>query len=115
MPIMEIHDISIARYPSATKVKGRYTKGTPSTITGKAHIQPLDFVELGGLTVEIEMQGDNVREYAKMYSYIEVQKNDIITDVTTGDIYRVMKVYPYYRAGLSIDHYKVIMVMEDAS
>ena len=114
MPIMEIHDINIERYPAAVKVKGRYTKGAPSITAARAHLQPLDYMELGAETIEILEQGDNKRHYMKMYSYVEIRVNDIIVDVSTSKRYRVLKIWHYERAGLNVDHYKSFLVEEDA-
>ena len=112
--LMRVHDIIIKRYPTPTKVKGRYTKGSPTTITTLAHIQPLDFSAIGGEVLESHPRGDNVKEYSWIFSYIELKLADVITDVATSEVFRVIKVYPFLTYNVGDDHYEAVMVREDA-
>ena len=112
--LMEVHEISIERYPDPIKVNGRYTKGTPLIIAAQAHIQPLDFMAMGGDTLEPNPRGDNIKEYVWLFSYTEILIGDIVTDIQTNEVFRVTKSYRWKEFDIGDDHFEVIMVKEDA-
>lgn len=114
MTLLKYHKFTIERRAASTKVKGIYTKGAITVISDQlGRFQPLALTEMGGETVEPREQGNNTREYKKLYTQVEVRKNDYITDARNGKKYRVMKVYHYEDEGLTAaQHYKCHLILE---
>lgn len=105
-------DVTITRYGTGSNVNGDYVAGTPTTITAKMSVQPLNGVELQQLS-----EGQRTKNWAKAYSAVEVftarqassKKADLITDAA-GTIYEVMDCTNWQEQNGNLDpHWKVRM------
>jgi len=112
--VIKTNNISITRYGAPTVVKGRTSKGSSTILTGKGSIQPLDMTTAGAETVEAQSQGNDIRNYKKMYTKDIILIDDYITEIKTGKVYKVYKVYHYELPTQSAWHYKVIMVLMES-
>lgn len=113
MSIINYEDISVSRLGTVTRVLGRTTEGAPSVFASKGSMQPLDRLEVGAITLEMEVDGDRIRRYKKMYTETEMMLEDEITEDQTGLVYIVKKVYDYSGYGMIVDHFKAIIYMAE--
>ena len=73
MSLLQHEPLILIRYPEPTKIKGHYTKGTPTIILCYGNVQPLNGDEL-----KLLPEGNRTKGSIKIYTEISMYDDDII-------------------------------------
>lgn len=114
LPLTGIVEVDVQRITGGNWVKGAWVKGTPTTVTIKANIQPV----LKSTDTLLLPESDRSKECIKVYTTSELLQRKEGSSPNEGDhvqwdgkTFEVMKVISY-KMGV-LNHYKAICVRRE--
>lgn len=109
-----LNDTIIVRCYTESIVDGRVVQTLTNTYSTKCALMPAALTEMSDKVSEnvlIESDGDRITNYKKAYTKTKLNSTDIVVEVATGLIFKVMKVFDYSRFGVMANHYKYILAL----
>lgn len=110
--VIMLTDLLNVKHYIETIVDGEIVKTLVQSFNTRGALMPAALTEVSDAvteTVLVHGEGFRLTDYKKLYTTQRIMASDIITEMRTGNVYKIMKVYDYSQYGTIAKHYKYIV------